>query len=74
MHLTPRERQIVREVALGAEDKEIAFKLGISFNTVRGYMSHIRGKSGISSRALWVALALREGIVTKKELFALLPK
>jgi len=54
--LTPRERDIVKLVAEGASNKEIAAKLHLSENTVRNRLGDILGKLGVSNRtqvAIW---------------------
>lgn len=48
--LTPRELEIVRMVAAGSSNKEIAEKLSIGENTVKSHMTHIFNKLGASSR------------------------
>jgi LuxR family transcriptional regulator of csgAB operon len=56
--LSPRERQILSLVSLGANNEEISDKLCISINTVRTHMYHIFRKLGVSNRlqaALWAA-------------------
>jgi LuxR family transcriptional regulator of csgAB operon len=56
--LSPRERQILSLVSLGANNEEISDKLCISTNTVRTHMYHIFKKLGVSNRlqaALWAA-------------------
>ena len=42
--LTPRERQVLREVALGRQNKQIAFDLGISEITVKLHRSNVMRK------------------------------
>jgi PAS domain S-box-containing protein len=59
--LTPRERQIVHLVALGASSPEIAAELHISHQTVRTHVRNAMAKLGARSRAHLVALALAEG-------------
>jgi len=48
--LSPREIDIVQALRVGMSDKEIAAKLGISFETVRDYLKTIRRKIGVSTR------------------------
>jgi FixJ family two-component response regulator len=47
--LTPRERQILHEVARGRVNKQIAFDLGISEVTVKLHRSNVMRKMGASS-------------------------
>ncbi len=53
--LTPREKEIVRLVALGHSNKIIADVLGISSFTVCTHVKRIFLKLGVSSRAAMVA-------------------
>lgn len=47
--LTPRERQVFREVALGRLNKQIAFELGISEITVKLHRSNVMRKMNARS-------------------------
>jgi two-component system, NarL family, nitrate/nitrite response regulator NarL len=53
--LSPREREIVRMVALGHQNKAIAGVLHISSWTVSTHLRRIFTKLGVSSRAAMVA-------------------
>jgi DNA-binding CsgD family transcriptional regulator len=55
-HLSPREREIVRLVALGHSNKIIAGVLNISSWTVCTHLRRIFAKLGVGSRAAMVAL------------------
>ena len=48
--LSPREHDVVRCLAEGSSNREIAQHLGISQNTVKNYMLRIFDKLGVSSR------------------------
>ena len=56
--LTPRERDVVRLVAEGMRNQEIALKLNLSEHTVRNYLLRIYDKLGISSRVELVLYAV----------------
>jgi two-component system nitrate/nitrite response regulator NarL len=56
--LTPRERDVVRLVADGMRNQDIALKLSISEHTIRNYLIRIYDKLGISSRVELVLYAL----------------
>ncbi|MBD5604577.1 MAG: response regulator transcription factor [Candidatus Eremiobacteraeota bacterium] len=56
--MTERERDVLRELAIGASNKRIATTLGISDGTVRNYMTSILSQLGLSSRTE-AALAAR---------------
>jgi PAS domain S-box-containing protein len=61
--LSPREREIVRLVALGNTGPEIADLLDISHDTVRTHVRNAMSKTDARSRAHLVAKALGEGLV-----------
>ncbi len=58
--LTPRERDIVKRLADGATNKELAADLDISERTVKGHLSNIFMKLGVPDR-LKLVLSLNEG-------------
>lgn len=60
--LTPRQREIVQLVALGASGPEIADELHISHETVRTHIRNAMVKLGARSRAHLVAKALGKGL------------
>jgi DNA-binding NarL/FixJ family response regulator len=49
--LSPKERKVLKLVALGCEDKEISAKLEISYSTVRGCINKIILKLQAKNRA-----------------------
>jgi two-component system nitrate/nitrite response regulator NarL len=55
--LTPRERDVVRLVAEGMRNQEIALQLNLTEHTVRNYLIRIFDKLGISSRVELVLYA-----------------
>lgn len=58
--LTPRERQILDQVALGRENDEVAFVLGIAPATVAKHLEHIYRKLGVPNRTAAAALLDRQ--------------
>ncbi len=60
--LTPREVEVLRLVARGMSNREIAQTLGISEGTVRAHVSHILNKLGVSSRYAAVHKAREYGM------------
>ncbi len=55
--LSPRERDILREIARGASNKEIARTLDIAETTVKIHVQHILRKLNLSSRVQAAVLA-----------------
>ncbi|MFN8677968.1 MAG: LuxR C-terminal-related transcriptional regulator [Thermomicrobiales bacterium] len=60
--LTVREEEVLRLVASGQSDKEIAQVLGIARFTVSNHVSNIRAKLSAPSRAALAAVAVRNGL------------
>ncbi len=63
--LTGREQEIVKLVARGFGNKEIAGTLHISENTVKTHMRHILEKLNLSNRAEAAAYAVRAGLTSE---------
>ena len=61
--LTPREIEVMRLVASGRRDKEIAVALSISSQTARVHMKNIFAKLGVSDRTEAMSVAIRRGII-----------
>ncbi len=61
-HLTPREREVLRLLAEGMPDREIARALSISPRTVGGHVTHLLAKLEVETRTAAVAHALRNGL------------
>jgi two-component system NarL family response regulator len=61
--LTARELDVLRLIARGMRNKEIASKLGISDMTAQGHVKNILMKLGLHDRTEAVAVAVRRGIV-----------
>lgn len=56
--LSPRERDVVRLVAAGYGNREVAQQLGLSVHTIKNYLFNVFDKLGISSRAELVMYVL----------------
>jgi two-component system, NarL family, response regulator NreC len=61
--LSDREREVLRLLALGHTNQEIAQKLYISVRTAETHRAHIMQKLGLSSRADLVRYALTQGLL-----------
>lgn len=65
--LTQRELEVLRRLAQGRENKDIADDLVISEATVRTHVSNILGKLHLASRTQAALYALREGLASLDE-------
>jgi len=61
--LTPREREIIRHVALGLRNNEVAKKLFISEQTVKTHLNNVFQKLGVRDRVELTLYAARVGII-----------
>jgi two-component system, NarL family, response regulator YdfI len=61
--LTPREIEVLRLLAGGFGNKEIASRLDISEHTVKFHVASIMGKLGAASRTEAVTLGIRHGLI-----------
>lgn len=61
--LTQRESEVLRQLALGMTNKEIAKALEISYETVKEHVQHILRKVGVSDRTQAAVWAVRKGLV-----------
>ncbi len=61
--ITPREIEILRMLARGLMNKEIAAELGISEHTVKFHISSILDKLGAATRTEAVTLGIRRGLI-----------
>jgi DNA-binding NarL/FixJ family response regulator len=61
--LTDREIAVLKRVALGSANKQIAVSLGISEETVKAHMKNILAKLSANDRTHAVTIALSRGII-----------
>jgi len=65
--LTRREREIVRHVALGSRNTEVAEKLQVTEGTVKTHLNNIFQKLGLRDRVELTLYAVRTGIIGVNE-------
>ncbi len=61
--LTPRELQVLKLLAGGRTNRQIARTLGVAQKTVGNHVEHIYAKAGISTRAAATLFAMEHGVV-----------
>jgi DNA-binding NarL/FixJ family response regulator len=66
--LTERELEVIKALAQGMSDRQIARSLGISEKTVRNHTSNIYRKLHIFDKTQAVIYAVREGVIDVEEL------
>jgi two-component system, NarL family, response regulator LiaR len=66
--LTPREVEVLRQIALGRANKEIADALSISDETVKTHVGNVLSKLQVENRAQAIVQALKRGLVSLEEL------
>lgn len=65
--LSPREQEVLSQVANGLPNKAIARMLGITDHTVKFHISSVLSKLDASSRSEAVAIAARRGMLDERE-------
>ena len=60
--LTAREVEVLRLVARGRTNTDIADELGLSEKTIAHHLTHIFNKTGSENRAAAAAFAIRHGL------------
>ncbi|MEU9860216.1 response regulator transcription factor [Streptomyces sp. NPDC047971] len=64
--LTPREREVWRQIAHGSDNAEIADRLGVSSSTVKNHITAVFAKLRVRDRAQAVIAAYETGLVTAR--------
>ena len=65
--LSPREAEILDHIAQGASNKEVAFALSLSEQTIKNHMSSVLRKLSVNDRTQAVVHAIREGWIRLAE-------
>ena len=66
--LSPREMEILQHIAQGKSNKEIAYDLGISRQTVKNHMTSILRKLAVNDRTQAAIYALRRGWIRLQDI------
>jgi DNA-binding NarL/FixJ family response regulator len=66
--LSPREMEILQFIAQGKSNKEIAYELGISRQTVKNHMTSILRKLAVNDRTQAAIYALRRGWIRLQDI------
>jgi two-component system, NarL family, response regulator LiaR len=62
--LTPRETDVLRQLALGLSNREIAAALDIGDETVKTHVGNVFAKLGVENRAQAMLQAIKRGLIT----------
>jgi DNA-binding NarL/FixJ family response regulator len=65
--LSPREQQVLRLIALGHTNQQVANMLHLSVKTVETYKARLMAKLDLTGRAALVRYALQRGLLTEQE-------
>ena len=65
--LTDREKQVLKLVAEGRSNKEVAELLGISVKTAMSHREHVMEKIGVHNRTELVRFAIKQGVIRVDE-------
>lgn len=66
--LTPRERDVLRQLALGISNREIGQALSISEETVKTHVANLLAKLQVENRAQATVQALKRGLLSMDDL------
>jgi DNA-binding NarL/FixJ family response regulator len=65
--LTPRELEVIAQLARGRANKAIAFELGVSERTVKTHVSNILAKLGFTDRTQAAVYAVEHGLAGQRD-------
>lgn len=65
--LTGREIEVLRHLALGLSNKDIAAALAVGEETVKTHVTHVLSKLHVENRAQAIVQALKRGLVSLDE-------
>ena len=63
LRLTKRESEVLKQIALGLTNKEIALSLGVGYETVKEHVQHILRKLGAADRTQAAVWAVRNNLI-----------
>jgi DNA-binding NarL/FixJ family response regulator len=66
--LTPRELDVLRHLALGRSNKEIAEALAVADETVKTHVGNLLGKLHVGNRAQAIVQSLKRGLISLDDL------
>ena len=66
--LTPRERDVLRHLAVGVSHRAIATALGVSEETVKTHVANVLSKLQVENRAQAAVQAMKRGLISLDEL------
>ena len=66
--LTPREAEVLRRLALGLSNREIASALALADETIKTHVANVLSKLQVENRAQAVVQALKRGLVALEDL------
>jgi DNA-binding NarL/FixJ family response regulator len=65
--LTRREEDVLRLIALGQTNRQIATTLNLTLSTVKTHVEHVIGKLGVSDRTQAAVRAIELGLVSPEK-------
>ena len=67
LSLTVRELEVLRLIAHGLPNKQVATQLGISLRTVEGHLNNIFGKLGVTSRTEAILHGVQQHLISLED-------